>query len=145
MNPEIWGPCAWKVLHILAIGYPKDPTYEDRASYKNFYENFWKVIPCYACKQNYKRHLKEVNIEAYLDNNLKLFEWTVILHNIVNKELKKPEVKLEDAIRIYRNKLNKDKININNDIYFWIIIVFLIGVIVYIQRDKIREVFSMKK
>jgi hypothetical protein len=105
MDPSLWGRCLWRTIHIIALGYPKNPTYEDVIAYKNFYENFWKVLPCQSCSINYKRHLKELPLEDFLVSKLKLFEWTVILHNLVNKELNKKEITLDSAIDLYQKTL----------------------------------------
>jgi len=97
MEPSVWGKYFWTTIHMTAFGYPEKPTSTDKADYKQFFENFWKVLPCTKCSDNYLQHLKELPIDPYLRNNETLFEWTVKLHNIVNKELGKMEVSLEDA------------------------------------------------
>jgi hypothetical protein len=136
MDPSIWGSCLWKSIHIIAIGYPKNPTYEDIVAYKNFYENFWRQIPCYKCKNNYRRHLKDYPIEDYLKDNKSLFEWTVLLHNVVNVELHKKEMSLEEATKMYRKMIqNKvDQVDVENGkkIFVWIFLLLLIGIIIYI-------------
>lgn len=97
MEPKHWGKFIWTSIHIIALGYPDKPTQLDKQNYKEFLTNFWKVIPCYKCSQNYQVHLKELPIDEYLTDNLTLFEWTVKLHNIVNKQLGKNEWTLEEA------------------------------------------------
>ena len=50
--------------------------------------NISNVIPCEECSEHLKKTLKEMpDIEEYLDTREKLFEWTIILHNKVNKML----------------------------------------------------------
>jgi hypothetical protein len=154
MLPEIWGKNSWYILHIFAIGYPKQPTYEEIIAYKNFYENFWKVIPCYKCSVNYRRHLKEVPLDDYLTDNTKLFEWTVKLHNIVNVELGKPEMSLEDAIDMYRkiikNTGEKKEVEDGKKMFVWIFLFIMVGIIAYIVytnetiNNKIRTWFNKK-
>jgi hypothetical protein len=97
MEPKVWGKYFWTTLHLAALGYPDVPSAEDKANYKQFFSNFWKVLPCYKCSVNYKRHLQELPIDDYLTDNLSLFQWTVDLHNIVNRELGKNEVSYEEA------------------------------------------------
>lgn len=97
MEPSVWGKYFWTTIHMVAFGYPEKPASSDKADYKQFFENFWKVLPCTKCSDNYLQHLKELPIDSYLQNNETLFEWTVKLHNIVNKELGKPQVSIEDA------------------------------------------------
>lgn len=103
MEPSIWGKYLWTSIHFIALGYPDKPTAEDVANYKAFYTNFWKVLPCYKCSKNYQRHLEELPIDPYMTDNMSLFEWTVLLHNIVNKELGKREWTVEEARQRFRS------------------------------------------
>ncbi|KAG2424969.1 hypothetical protein HXX76_014127 [Chlamydomonas incerta] len=52
--------------------------------------------------QNYRRHLTELPIEPYLASGTRLFEWTVLLHNTVNRELGKPEWTLAQARSVHQ-------------------------------------------
>ena len=102
MTPDNWGPVTWYAIHFIALAYPDSPTEENKYDYKRFFENFWKVIPCYKCAVNYKRHLNEMPLtDSYLANNDTLFAWTVMLHNIVNQENGKPTMSVEDARALY--------------------------------------------
>lgn len=101
MLPDIWGKHMWFSIHFIAQDYPLEPSQDDIASYRAFFENLWKVLPCYKCGVNYKRHLKELPIDQYLESRELLFAWTVELHNIVNKELGKPRMSLEEAKKKY--------------------------------------------
>lgn len=97
MLPTIWGKHLWFSIHFVALDYPDSPEQEHIQAYKDFYTNLWKVIPCFKCAVNYKRHLQELPIDGHLHSQDALFAWTVALHNIVNKELGKPEMSLEEA------------------------------------------------
>lgn len=102
MTPDNWGPVTWYTLHFIALAYSDSPTTENIYEYKSFFENFWKVLPCYKCAVNYKRHLQELPLtEQFLVNSDTLFAWTVSLHNIVNKENGKPLMSIEDAKKKY--------------------------------------------
>lgn len=105
MTPEVWGKHMWFSIHFIALAYPKNPTYEQRENYKQFYENLWKVLPCKKCSVHYKQHLKELPLDCgkdYLENNKTLFAWTVNMHNIVNESLGKPQISLEEAEQLYK-------------------------------------------
>jgi hypothetical protein len=102
MEPKIWGKYVWTSIHILALGYPDKPTPEDMQNYKKFYTELWKVIPCYKCSINYKKHLADLPIDKYLTDNMSLFRWTVDFHNIVNKELGKKEWSFEETLEKFR-------------------------------------------
>jgi GTP-sensing pleiotropic transcriptional regulator CodY len=144
MDPSIWGACLWKALHFIAIGYPKDPTFQDVTAYKEFFENLWKVLPCNSCSVNYRRHLKEIPLENYLLNNHKLFEWTFLIHNKVNEELNKPLMKWSDAVAYYRSILYGSKsINNENTTNTLLVIVLIVAVgfgIYYFMKQKTQTV-----
>jgi hypothetical protein len=102
MEPRVWGKYIWTSMHILALGYPDKPTQEEKENYKEFYVNLWKVIPCYKCSINYQKHLQELPIDEFLNDNMSLFKWTVDFHNIVNKYLRKKEWTFEEALDKFR-------------------------------------------
>lgn len=102
MEPRVWGKYIWTSIHIIALGYPDNPTQEDKDNYKNFYINLWRVIPCYKCSINYKKHLEELPIDDHLNDNISLFRWTVDFHNIVNKSLGKKEWTFEESLEKFR-------------------------------------------
>ena len=102
MEPKVWGKYIWTSIHMIALGYPDKPTQEDKINYKEFYINLWKVIPCYKCSINYKRHLQDIPIDEHLNDNMSLFKWTVDFHNIVNKELGKKQWTFEESLEKFR-------------------------------------------
>jgi ATP-dependent Zn protease len=104
MKPDIWGKHFWYTIHFIALDYPEKPSNEDKRDFQFFFENLHKVIPCYKCSVNYVKHLKERPLTSSdLENNETLFRWTVDIHNIVNRDLKKRQVSYDDAWRIYQN------------------------------------------
>lgn len=106
MQPSLWGPHVWRALHFIALGYPENPDAIVQAQYRDFYLNFWKFIPCMKCSINYKRHLQEIPyIDTYLQSPKELFQWTWMMHNIVNRELGKPEWDFEKAYEHYQKPI----------------------------------------
>lgn len=99
--PSIWGPFFWHTIHIVALGYPKQPTYSDKKSAKEFYESLVFLIPCSVCREHYKEHLRNNPISPFLDSRMDLMKWTVQVHNQVNKMLNKPEWSMEEVIAYY--------------------------------------------
>ena len=121
ITPEVWGPHLWKSIHYISLGYPKEPTQEDKDNYKSFFENLWKVIPCDKCAINYKNHLKELPLNASdLETTTSLFYWTVHLHNIVNKEKGKKLISPKKALSEYVNTPR------NSNIALYVIITILV-------------------
>ena len=110
MNPKFWGPHGWLFLHTVTMGYPKEPTSEDKISYRNFFASLTEVLPCDKCAYHYSEHIQELPIEPALESRDKLVRWLIKVHNKVNISLGKPEYTYEQVIEEYKYKLtNLDK------------------------------------
>jgi ATP-dependent Zn protease len=107
MQPDVWGKYLWVSIHLIALGYPMNPSSEDKNNYIAFFESLKNVIPCYKCSENYKKNLLELPLtfDNTLKDRLSLFKWTVDLHNIVNKETNKPTISYDQAEKIYTKYL----------------------------------------
>ena len=73
LGPNIWGPHLWKALHMITMGYPNEPSEEDKKNYKSFFENLYLVIPCSICATNYKKHLNVIEQPALGDHKKHTF------------------------------------------------------------------------
>lgn len=99
--PSVWGPFFWHTMHIVALGYPKNPTYTDKKCAKEFYESLAFLLPCSICREHYKEYLQEKPISTFVDSRTDLIKWTIQIHNKVNKMLGKPEWTLEEVLSYY--------------------------------------------
>ena len=99
--PSVWGPFFWHTIHIVALGYPKNPTYTDKKCAKEFYESLAFLLPCSVCREHYKGYLQEKPISPFLDSRTDLIKWTIQIHNKVNQMLGKPEWTLEEVLSYY--------------------------------------------
>ena len=88
-------------MHIVALGYPTNPSYSHKKAAKEFYESLQVLIPCPICKEHYAKFLQEQAIAPFLDRRQDLFRWTVDLHNNVNQSLNKPRISEQEAIAYY--------------------------------------------
>lgn len=100
--PAVWGPFFWHTIHIVALGYPKSPSYSDKKAAKEFYESLVFLIPCPVCREHYATHLQKSPLVPHLDRREDLFKWTVQLHNEVNASLGKPRITEAEALLFYR-------------------------------------------
>ena len=50
----VWGPPFWMFLHIVSLNY----TPSKKAGYKRFLKSLQYILPCGACRVNYRRILK---------------------------------------------------------------------------------------
>lgn len=102
-SPLHWGKHFWYTLHITSLAFPDEPTEEQKEVYRQFYQKFGKILPCKKCAVNYELHLSELPIDAALRNSRSLFNWTVDLHNTVNRSLGKPLWPMDRAWEYYMN------------------------------------------
>ena len=107
--PSVWGPFFWHTIHIVAIGYPKKPTYIDKKCAKEFYESLAYLIPCSVCRTHYKEHITSNPLTPFLDSRTDLIKWTVDIHNSVNKMLGKPEWSMEEVMAYYERIGNRNR------------------------------------
>lgn len=85
ITPKVWGEDAWRVMHVVALGFPSDPTDKDREDYEGFYRSLTKVLPCVHCREGYAEIFKRIPIRT--KDAESLFQWTVDVHNAVNRKL----------------------------------------------------------
>lgn len=107
--PSVWGPFFWHTIHIIALAYPKNPTYTDKKCAKEFYESLAYLIPCPVCREHYKEHLISKPISTFLDSRTDIIKWTIDIHNNVNKTLGKPEWTLEEVLLYYEKIGNRNR------------------------------------
>jgi hypothetical protein len=140
-DKRIWSHPYWEVIHFTALGYPIYPRKIDKNNYKSFYLSIKDIIPCEECGIHLEKNLKNLPlIDDYLNNRDKLFEWTVLLHNQVNKMLGKKEWTLKEAKRHYLHPFYRwKKISLYDffgNPYIIIILFLVISVIIYLRKKK---------
>ena len=107
VSPKYWGKEAWRFIHWVALTYPSKPTEKDRNNYFKFFESLQDVLPCPICAEHFRQNMRSHPIK--LDNNRLLFNWTVDIHNMVNKQNGKIELTYDQAFSEV-NRINK-KVN----------------------------------
>ena len=113
MSKNIWGPKLWYIIHNISYISPKKITNKYIFLYNIFYYKVIpNIIPCSLCKMNYLIHIKYNKIN--LKNKRNFINWTIHIHNTVNKTLNK-KIKFNE-IELYRLH---SKFNFNN--YIWYI------------------------
>jgi hypothetical protein len=75
-------------LHVACLGC------HDYKALAEFVEGYVYIIPCLSCRQ----HFEKVLVENPVPETGDFFQWSVDVHNIVNKRLGKPEVSYEEAL-----------------------------------------------
>lgn len=109
-----WGPAGWTFIHFVALGYPMVPTQEDKDKYRNFFISIKDVLPCKLCALHYSENLDLFPLDDdILSSQGKLFNWTVDIHNEVNKKNNKPIVDYETALLLLMNNIKEIPIKNN--------------------------------
>lgn len=88
MDKQFWGPSTWCTIHTAAASYKR----ENILSFKQFIYSLPYLLPCKYCREHLQGNLRTLPLsENSLSNNKLLFMWTFFLHDLVNKQLHKPE------------------------------------------------------
>ena len=96
-----WQNLTWTVFHFISLRY--NP--EQSEHYIRFFKTFQIIIPCKICRTHFNQKISEEGMgieENILKGNI--FNWTILLHNNVNKLNNKKEWSFEQANSFY-NKL----------------------------------------
>jgi len=137
-------------MHIVAIGYPSEPTYAQKKAAKEFYESFAFLIPCPVCREHYETHLQKNPLTPHLDRRDDLFRWTINVHNEVNVLLGKPRLLESEVITYYRriglrnstpviNQDTLDEVDLRSMIRGGLVgggIVFILGMALWFSTKK---------
>lgn len=104
ISPDKWGVHGWKFIHHVALGYPNLPSNNDKKNYKNFFMIIGNVLPCNICNEHYNAHLLIYPLtDTVLSKKINLINWTIDMHNAVNKINKKKIYGYTEALEIIRN------------------------------------------
>ncbi|ALX27578.1 disulfide oxidoreductase [Golden Marseillevirus] len=101
-NKDFWGPCLWRTIHSFAATYTPDKAQE----FSNFMMSLQNLLPCTTCKDNYRKNLRELpSLRGFLVSREKVFYWTYLLHDKVNKELGKQSPPYQKVREVYFDRL----------------------------------------
>lgn len=110
INPEAFGPYYWAVIHLACLS--------GADGLQEFVDSLPGILPCPDCKEHLKENLKTLPFDSKDP-----FRWSVKLHNIVNKRLRKPQIPYEKAHDYWSNLCVPKKKAVP---YLWIILGILV-------------------
>ena len=130
-SPDVWGPHIWRTIHYVSLGYPENPTLNDKQIYKNFLTSLKDVLPCAMCRNHYTQLLVQhpLNDKA-LSSKTNLMKWCIDAHNIVNIRNNKKVYSYDEAIK--NIKLTESCNHHNSDNKDYLFYLLIIGIIIYI-------------
>lgn len=136
-SPEMWGSQAWHFIHMVALTFPPKEavTEEVKAKYYNFFESLGHTLPCAFCSRHYKEKFDKN--PPPLENSKELFQWTVDIHNSVNRDNGKREFTYEEAYNeVITNSNKKPNSYLLSGIALSVSIVTLICLFGYSMRKR---------
>jgi len=115
LKREVWGPCAWKILHTFAeaSGKLQDSVLQkqEAETWVTLLTNLRDAMPCELCRKHYGEYIAKANPKDLLglrgtELALKLQNWLFTLHSAVNtRNQKVSEIQtLEDCKAYYANQ-----------------------------------------
>jgi hypothetical protein len=101
LNPKIWGPHYWFVLHTIAVGYPLKPNIILKKKMYDFIHNLPILLPIDDIGNNFSKFLNKYPVTPYLDSRNALMRWVHFIHNKINISLNKKTITFEESMTLY--------------------------------------------
>lgn len=79
VDPKIWGPAAWALIHSIAFNQVK--TTQDLNVAKHLIYSFLYILPCDKCRRNFDRHLVSLKVPNEPDA---LAKWSYEMHRRIS-------------------------------------------------------------
>ena len=106
IEPSIWGPHAWHVLHNISINSKMNNTTKDE--YMSFIQLFRHIIPCPVCKINLKEKYNMFPMSNDTISTSNMTIWMYTIHNTVNIDTNKSICDYKKHINLHK-ETNKKK------------------------------------
>ena len=82
LDPKIWGPHYWFVLHTIALTYPDIPNDTTKKKYYDFIQNLPLFVPDIEIAKTLVTLIDNYPVTPYLDSKESFMKW---VHFIFNK------------------------------------------------------------
>ena len=110
LDPDIWGPHYWFMLHTTALNYPTHPNTTTKKKFYDFIHNLPLFIPHRDISDAFTNVLDKYPLTPYLENKKSFMKWMHFVHNHINKTLNKPPLDYYEAIDKYYNHYKPKRI-----------------------------------
>ena len=101
LDPKVWGPFYWFVLHTIALTYPLQPNDVSKKKYYDFIQNLPLFLPVPEIGNTFSKFLDRYPVTPYLDSRASFMKWTHFIHNKINTALNQPEITMDEAMVAY--------------------------------------------
>jgi hypothetical protein len=132
LDSTIWGPHYWFTLHTIAFHYPSKPNEVIKKKYYNFIQNIPLFIPNEKMGNDFIELLDKYPVSPYLDSKLSFIKWMHFIHNKINEKLYKPQISLQDSIKLYYDNYKvQHKQKKNNNKMYYIFVTIILALLIY--------------
>ena len=114
LDPKIWGPHYWFVLHTIALNYPLHPNETSKKKYYDFIQNLPIFLPISNMGNSFSMLLDKYPVTPYLDSRESFIKWMYYIHNRVNISLGIPEKTLEETLQEYYKQYEPQEVRLKN-------------------------------
>jgi len=101
LEPKVWGPFYWFVLHTIALTYPINPNETTKKKYYDFIQNLPLFLPIPEIGNNFSKLLDDFPVTPYLDSRPSFIKWMHFIHNKINVSLDMHEMTMDEAMIAY--------------------------------------------
>ena len=101
LDPRIWGPHYWFVLHTIALTYPERPNDVIKKKYYDFIQNLPLFLPVPSISNYFVTFLDKYPVTPYLDSRSSFIKWMHFIHNQINLAVGTKQISLEESLRLY--------------------------------------------
>jgi len=110
LDPKVWGPFYWFVLHTIALTYPLTPNEVTKKKYYDFIQNLPLFLPIPEIGNNFSKLLDDFPVTPYLDSRPSFMKWMHFIHNKINVSLELPEMTMDEAMIAYYEHYKPKKV-----------------------------------
>ena len=142
LDPKIWGPHYWFVLHTITLNYPLKANETVKKKYYDFIQNLPLFIPLENMGNYFSDLLDKYPVTPYLDTRESFIKWMYFIHNQVNKKLGYQELTLAESLeKYYKNYESLEKLSSTNKLklqkygYFGLLLILIILCINFYRKS----------
>jgi hypothetical protein len=140
LEPKVWGPFYWFVLHTIALTYPLNPNEVTKKKYYDFIQNLPLFLPIPEIGNTFSKVLDSYPVTPYLDSRPSFIKWMHFIHNKINVSLDIPEMTMDEAMIAYYEhykpkKVKDEEQRKRREKYVFVFILFLIiSAVIYLYN-----------
>jgi len=139
IDTDLWGKHMWRSIHYICLGYPTNPTMDDKQRYSEHLTSLQYVLPCILCREHFADELKKFPLtDNVMRTRDSLLNWSILVHNSVNRRLGKPLYNISnfynDYLVVHNVGTSKGILSVQNLGYYGGFLGVLILLIILLRR-----------